>query len=173
MTIPDDWTFVYKDTGEEWDKWFLQTDEYVSSPSSFCPDATFGGNYTGMAILTKAGLTHLPEGRVITQAMKLSGLNNHWLDLGVNPTTRENQIQYEIPLTTYWRKWRFSWWYTYDYQNNPDKTRLRVEYWDVDHWQQVYQNDFDGLVGSNLHIAFDCNGEYGESVRIDDTEVWA
>jgi len=160
-SVPGDWDFRRL---SDWSvpDWYLDVSWYISAPSSGSLKNGRVGDDHIMAIIKYPGTSNLQQG-IIETWIKPSTYTQNKLRvyLGIQLDHSVKIIENLGYLGTQEQLQHVIWWTTYDNQNNPS-TRVLVEWWDVDHWQHVSQNDYPLLTGPNNEVAI---GHYEHTTR--------
>lgn len=192
---------LHHSTGD-WDydsaNWTLDTDVYVSAPSSFRPTGIPSGTIRALVKTAVVPIADVKEGRIVNHQrmvnwefgcwyfLRYQDADNYYLVIinQYGPTTihvevirRKATVETTLgtkDMTDYgpnaWRKFRVTWW------NDYVGLVVRVEFWDGSAWiwildaydSQNNWKDVGGRVGFRLE-----NGSYaGYFTWIDDSEIY-
>ncbi|MBA7537391.1 hypothetical protein ES705_29658 [subsurface metagenome] len=168
-----DWEFKLLSDWSECTTWYLNTDEYISSPSCLLLPRPLDNNDFNLAVYN--GSYHdLPEGRFDFwfRTFAIPTYSQVALFLGVTDLGARSIDSELIGNPGDWQRFRVTWWYAYDYQNVAS-TRVKIEQYVADEWVQLSETDYPALPGTDCRVAIGCRKYTGRAdALIDDCNIY-
>lgn len=168
-----DWEFKLLSDWSECTTWSLYITEYVSAPSCLRLPRPLADHDFNLAVYN--GSYHdVPEGRFDfwLRTYSLGTPTQVKLFLGVTDLGARSIDSEYITNSLDWVRYRVTWWYAYDDQNDPS-TRVRIEQYVAGDWVELDETDYPPLPETDCRVAIGCRKYTGRAdALIDDCNIY-